>query len=170
MLLPRIRGEITDLVPRESPPLTLLALSPTMFAQSIQACRAGIIDLESLRSGLSYFLEDPLSYTLPAALIWLVNEVQRTPLIRIRPDEPKQHSRSILVEVLSMLLDSGKCPPPVRNLVAAELFSFTQDAYFRSSLQGAGEGIDYTALGDRIATEYAWHGELEAGVQEQTTI
>lgn len=154
---------MTDLLlHRDSPPLTLLALSPTMFAQSIQACRVGIIDLESLRSGLSYFLEDPLSYTLPAALIWLVNEVQRTPLTQIRPVEPKQHSRSILVEVLSMLLDSEKCPPPVRNLVAAELFNFTQDPYFRSSLQGASGGVDYTALGDRITTEYASHGELKA--------
>ncbi len=51
-----------------SPPSTLLRLSPLLFSQSISACNFGLIDLETLRGGLSYFLQDLLSFALPGHL------------------------------------------------------------------------------------------------------
>jgi mediator of RNA polymerase II transcription subunit 5 len=65
-------------------------VAPTICKQSLVACQAGVIDLDTLREGLSYFLQELLSFTLPGVVHWLVGEIGRTPCVLpslIRSDE-----------------------------------------------------------------------------------
>lgn len=70
---------ISDDLLQDSPPHVLVQLTPTLFAQSIQAAQTGLLDSDTLRSGLTYFLEEPLRYTLPSAIFWLVRQIWTTP-------------------------------------------------------------------------------------------
>lgn len=58
--------------------MTLFKVAPTILKQSIMACRVGVVDIESLRDAMSYFLQDLLRYSLPGVITWLVDEVART--------------------------------------------------------------------------------------------
>ncbi|GAC97526.1 RNA polymerase II mediator complex subunit [Pseudozyma hubeiensis SY62] len=139
---------ISDDLISASPPTTLLRLSPLLFSQSISACQHGIIDLETLRGGLSYFLQDLLSFALPGALIWLLSEITRTPLQPILDflsdsglqssvaDVPSSDgtlanglprnatSRTVCLEVLALLVDTDACPASVRELIAKAFDGF----------------------------------------------
>ncbi|KAJ9479433.1 Mediator of RNA polymerase II transcription subunit 5 [Pseudozyma hubeiensis] len=139
---------ISDDLTSASPPTTLLRLSPLLFSQSISACQYGIIDLETLRGGLSYFLQDLLSFALPGALIWLLSEITRTPLQPILDclsdsglqasvaDVPSSDgtlanglprnatSRTVCLEVLALLVDTDACPASVRELIAKAFDGF----------------------------------------------
>ncbi len=134
---------ISDDLLRDSPPTTLLRLAPTLFQQSIAACQHGMLDLDALRSGLTYFLEDPLSYTLPGALQWLVREIRRMALLA---SDDTAHSRLILTEVLGMLIDSEKCPTAVCNLVAADLLELRFDPLYAASVKGVSTSISASNL------------------------
>ncbi|KAK0546650.1 hypothetical protein OC846_001377 [Tilletia horrida] len=70
---------ISDELSRDSPPRVLLKLAPTLFSQSISACATGIVDLDTLRGALTYFLQDLLSYTLPGPVIWLLRQLTMYP-------------------------------------------------------------------------------------------
>lgn len=139
---------ISDDLISASPPTTLLRLSPLLFSQSISACQHGIIDLETLRGGLSYFLQDLLSFALPGALVWLLSEISRTPLQPILDflsesglqasvvDVPSSDgtlanglprnatSKSVCLEVLALLVDTDACPSSVRQLIAKAFDAF----------------------------------------------
>lgn len=69
-------GISDDLIRRSSPQL-MLRITPTLFAQAVNATISALIDSETLRSGLTYYLQDLLSYSLPCALRWLVGEVNQ---------------------------------------------------------------------------------------------
>ncbi|KDN36557.1 hypothetical protein K437DRAFT_276776 [Tilletiaria anomala UBC 951] len=155
---------ISDELLRESPPRTLLLLAPTLFAQSIATCRSGLIDLELLRNGLTYFLEDPLSYTLPGALLWLLDEIQRTPLIAKseRGPETYEHSRVILMEILGMLLDAEKCPAAVQSLVEGEMLAFGLSSESQTSMQGWSTTVDTSNLKHKLVAGYTEHAYLPA--------
>lgn len=60
-------------------PRTLLRVAPTILKQSLVACQNGVVDLDSLKDALSYFLQELLSFTLPGVLQWLIGEIERTP-------------------------------------------------------------------------------------------
>ncbi|PWY99482.1 Med5-domain-containing protein [Testicularia cyperi] len=150
---------ISDDLIQASSPKTLLKLSPLLFSQSITACIYGVIDLETLRGGLSYFLQDLLSYALPGALNWLLREVLRVPLIPILDllssaglqgnlDVPsndgtlgnglprKANSRTVYLDVLALLLDSDSCPSVVRQLVARSFDRFVTSSRLHVTLEG----------------------------------
>lgn len=63
-------------------PRTLLRVAPTILKQSLVACQHGIVDLDSLKDALSYFLQELLSFTLPGVLRWLMGEIERTPSVQ----------------------------------------------------------------------------------------
>ena len=42
------------------------------------ACRAAVVDQDSLRDALSYFLQELLRFTLPGVLVWLLTEIEQT--------------------------------------------------------------------------------------------
>ncbi|SPC65998.1 probable Mediator of RNA polymerase II transcription subunit 5 [Ustilago sp. UG-2017b] len=142
-------GISDDLISASSPP-TLLRLSPLLFSQSISACLYGIIDLETLRGGLSYFLQDLLSFTLPGALNWLLAEIPRVPsqpILDVLNEAGLQAavvdvvssdgmlanglrrnatSRTVHLEVLALLLDTDACVGVVRELVGKSFDGFVR--------------------------------------------
>lgn len=70
---------ISDSLLQDSPPHVLVQLTPILFDQSILAAQRALLDSDTLHSGLTYFLEAPLHYTLPAAIFWLVRQLLLTP-------------------------------------------------------------------------------------------
>lgn len=67
---------IEDDLIRNTPPRTMLALAPTIVHQSMIALERGIVDQETLLSGLSYFCQDFLTYTLPSIISYLARQAQ----------------------------------------------------------------------------------------------
>ncbi|PWN22614.1 Med5-domain-containing protein [Microstroma glucosiphilum] len=116
---------IGDEIIRDSPPRILIKLAPTLLHQSILAAEQGVIDVEMLKGGCSFFLQDLLSYTLPSGLVWLMRDLERIGGVHqsrrgaqgtaLGTGTPSRSS--LLVTLLSMfLLDEG-CPPVVLELV-----------------------------------------------------
>jgi mediator of RNA polymerase II transcription subunit 5 len=58
-------------------PIKLLRLSTTVVAQAVLAASAQVIDLETLRGGLSYFSQSLLSWCQVGIIRWLCCETQR---------------------------------------------------------------------------------------------
>ncbi|EST05232.1 hypothetical protein PSEUBRA_005498 [Kalmanozyma brasiliensis GHG001] len=157
-----------------SPPTTLLRLSPLLFSQSISACQHGVIDLETLRGGLSYFLQDLLSFALPSALVWLLGEIVRTPqqpvldflaecgLQSTVVDVPSVDgalanglkrnatSRTVGLEVLALLLDTEACPGVVREVIARDFHTFVQAVEGDAGLANGCETFELGALRARM--------------------
>ncbi|PWN50610.1 hypothetical protein IE53DRAFT_87248 [Violaceomyces palustris] len=162
---------ISDDLIKDSSPQTLLRLAPTLFSQSISACSGGMIDLDTLRGGLSYFLQDLLSYTLPAALKWLIREIQRIPLVPVSNHTSSSaissnnvesgsvngngnlndgagggpNSRTVHLEVLSLLLASDTCPFAVKRLVADDMMVLFASPTLSQSASGA-ENFDIESI------------------------
>lgn len=116
---------ISDDLIKSSSPSTMLRLTPSLFLQSIHACCQGVIDMDTLRGGLTYFLQDLLSYTLPCAINWLLFDLSRcqqedanSPFQDESSKMTRKRDRDVRLEVLSMLLISESCPPIVQKLVA----------------------------------------------------
>ncbi|TKY85434.1 hypothetical protein EX895_005596 [Sporisorium graminicola] len=152
---------ISDDLIQASPPTTLLRLSPLLFSQSVAACQYGMIDLETLRGGLSYFLQDLLSFALPGALVWLLAEIVRIPAQPVLDflsqsglqasvvDVPSSDgtlanglprnasSRTVHLEVLALLVDTDACPASVRELIAGAFGRFVAAVESESTGNGA---------------------------------
>lgn len=104
----------------------LLRVAPTICQQSLVACQAGVIDLDTLKEGLQYFLQDLLSFTLPGVIRWLCTEVART--------TAEGSPRAMLLDVLQMFVLSPSLPKGVLELVWRELGQVSKD----SQLTGSG--------------------------------
>ncbi|GAA5931433.1 hypothetical protein JCM1841_001666 [Sporobolomyces salmonicolor] len=105
---------ISDDLMHATNPRTLLRVAPTILKQSLVACQAGIVDLDSLKDALSYFLQELLSFTLPGVLRWLIGEIART------PPSPTQKA---VVDTLQVIIFSDSLPNPVLELVSPDLSS-----------------------------------------------
>ncbi|SPO23767.1 probable Mediator of RNA polymerase II transcription subunit 5 [Ustilago trichophora] len=165
---------ISDDLIQASPPTTLLRLSPLLFSQSISACQHGIIDLETLRGGLSYFLQDLLSFALPGALIWLLSEITRVPMQPVLDflsesglqasvvDIPSSdgtlanglprnaNSKTVHLEVLALMVDTDACPAIVRQLVARAFDAFLHAAEGSVGLEVGCETFNLSSLKGRM--------------------
>lgn len=62
---------------RSTPPSDFCWLATSLVQQAIQAVIAGVIDLDTLHSGLSYFSQPLLSWCLGGVLTWLCTEIER---------------------------------------------------------------------------------------------
>ncbi|KAK0521763.1 hypothetical protein OC834_005101 [Tilletia horrida] len=150
---------ISDDLSRDSPPRVLLKLAPTLFSQSISACATGVVDLDTLRSALSYFLEDLLSYTLPGPIIWLLRQLANFPPLpasappQLAPSyafgaEAKMRW-SLYLEVLAMLLLADTCPESV-IVVTAPALRVLFSPQLRTRAAREGKQGELTALCSRI--------------------
>lgn len=124
---------ISDELIKSSSPQLMLRMAPTLFSQSITACQYQVIDLDTLRGGLTYFLQDLLSYTLPSAITWLLEDLLRCQCEIISSTSSDAASKSmwaraksIRLEVLSMLLLSDNCPRLVQHLIADKTMEVLQ--------------------------------------------
>ena len=70
-------GRSSDLRPSATSPENFYRLAPTLIQQAIAATAAGQIDLDALRSGLSYFSQPLLSWSLGGIVSWLCREIER---------------------------------------------------------------------------------------------
>lgn len=68
-------GGISDDLMKISSVKDLYTLVPTIFKQAVAACSAKIIDLDTLRGGLEYFLQPFLLATLVGAFRWIGNSI-----------------------------------------------------------------------------------------------
>lgn len=102
-------GVSDELIKDSSPPRVLLALVPTLFSQAITAAELGVIDAEMLKSGLSVFLQDVLSFALPPGLRWLMEELAAA--------EAASPRRELLAAALGVLLLDDSCPRAAVRLV-----------------------------------------------------
>jgi mediator of RNA polymerase II transcription subunit 5 len=119
---------IPDELIKNSSPQLMLRLSPTLFSQSVTACLQGVIDMDTLRGGLTYFLQDLLSYTLPSAIAWLLRDLSRCHEEKNKAGLQDAITKAkwarqsqIRMEILSMLLLSESCPRIVHTLVSKKV-------------------------------------------------
>lgn len=125
---------ISDELIRDSPPCLLLKIAPVIFSQSVTAFSMGIVDLDMVRNGLSSFLQDLVSYTLPRVVPWLISEIRAVTVLRMDKRDQREPSSlqsmvldattraNALVNVLHLLLTDSGCPRLVHQ-VAKEPFN-----------------------------------------------
>ncbi|ORZ13369.1 mediator complex subunit Med5-domain-containing protein [Lobosporangium transversale] len=81
---------ISDDLIQTSKPQMLLEISPSIFAQSLAACQAGVIDITTLNSGLDYFLQPCLLFVLVGVVQFLCQEILFSSSVS-SPDSTKAH-------------------------------------------------------------------------------
>lgn len=87
---------ISDETMRLCPPQSFYLLVPTLFEQSILACRSGALKLETLKGGLEFLLEPFLLPSLVGGLSWLVKHAWES-----------GEDLEVVVAVLGMLVRPG---------------------------------------------------------------
>ncbi|BGP00452.1 hypothetical protein JCM10021v2_004137 [Rhodotorula toruloides] len=130
---------ISDDLMHATNPRTLLRVAPTILKQSLKARQAGIVDMDSLRDALSYFLQELLRFTLPGVLKWLIAEIEQTP--------PSSQQNSML-DLLQVLVFSDALPPAVLELVALDLARLLLSPAFASNVPSS---VDIARLRKTIA-------------------
>ncbi|TKA52228.1 hypothetical protein B0A53_04651 [Rhodotorula sp. CCFEE 5036] len=103
---------ISDELMHSTNPKVLLKIAPTILKQSLMACRAAVVDQDSLRDALSYFLQELLRFTLPGVLVWLLTEIEQT---------SAASSKTGMINILQFFCHSDALPPPVLELIAPHL-------------------------------------------------
>ncbi|BGP34437.1 hypothetical protein JCM10296v2_006257 [Rhodotorula toruloides] len=130
---------ISDDLMHATNPRTLLRVAPTILKQSLMARKAGIVDMDSLRDALSYFLQELLRFTLPGVLKWLIAEIEQT------PPSPQQNS---MLDLLQVLVFSDALPSAVLELVALDLARLLLNPVFASNVPSS---VDIARLRKTIA-------------------
>ena len=62
---------------RSTAPRMLLKLATTLVSQALAAYQRKMVDLDTLKAGLSYFSQPFLAWQLTGIVPWLVREIQR---------------------------------------------------------------------------------------------
>ncbi|CAD6892292.1 unnamed protein product [Tilletia controversa] len=161
---------ISDELSRDSPPKTMLKLAPTLFAQSISACATGIVDLDTLRGALTYFLQDLLSYTLPGPIIWLLRQLTHYP--PPSPDSSLTLGSShafgaeakmrwcLYLDVLAMLLLADTCPESVIVVTAPALRALFSPQIRLRALSSDKMSLLDVLYGSQTAQQNGWQASL----------
>lgn len=109
---------ISDDLMRVSSVKELYTLVPTIFSQAVVACSSKIIDVDTLKGGLEYFLQPFLLPSLLGAFRWICDTLWR---------KPTSITKTILFIVQILLLsdlegDALRIQRIVLNIVAPELY------------------------------------------------
>ncbi|KIM67250.1 hypothetical protein SCLCIDRAFT_109053 [Scleroderma citrinum Foug A] len=146
---------IDDTILRSTTPKTLLQMSPTLFAQACIARQDNRIDIDVLHSGISYFLEPLLNWTLVGVVHAMLFEIQQ-----------RGFAATHQLEVLHSLLLAPTCPPIVLRLCSPNLLRimaskraqivnpsnhFDIGAIKSVALQSLGSKKDGTAAHDEVS-------------------
>ncbi|GAA5864302.1 hypothetical protein JCM3774_002745 [Rhodotorula dairenensis] len=119
---------ISDELMHSTNPKVLLKVAPTILKQSLMACRAAVVDQDSLRDALSYFLQELLRFTLPGVLVWLLTEIEQT---------STPAAKNGMIDILQIFCHSASLPPAVLELVAPHLAASLQPRGSLSGLEAA---------------------------------
>ncbi|GHJ88478.1 hypothetical protein NliqN6_4880 [Naganishia liquefaciens] len=93
-------------------PIKLLSLSTTVVSQAILAATAQVIDLETLRGGLSYFSQPLLSWCQIGIIHWLCQEIQRQGMYA-----------HVYLDVLQVLLEAGDFPSSILKATGKDILN-----------------------------------------------
>ncbi|WFD32674.1 hypothetical protein MSPP1_003723 [Malassezia sp. CBS 17886] len=141
---------ITDDVLKMSPPWTLYSLSPTIFSYLTQAHALGLVDVSALKSALTYFLQAPLSYTLPCSLHWLVQQAQfaasASQYTQSAAGAPVAASSPLHMDLLCMLLAADSCPVMVREMLCVDVLALLDRAKAAHAGTAAAHGSSISKL------------------------
>lgn len=110
-------GAISDDLMKISAVKDLYTLVPTIFRQAVAACSANIIDLDTLRGGLEYFLQPFLLPSLLGAFRWIGNSIWR-----------QQQDTMTLLQIVTTLLVSD-VEGEARNIHRIVLFIAAPELY-----------------------------------------
>ncbi|KAI8451659.1 mediator complex subunit Med5-domain-containing protein [Phakopsora pachyrhizi] len=111
-------------------PRVFYTISASLFKQSFDGLRAGLIDLQTFREGLSYFEQDLLVVGCAVGLVgWLVDELSRVGPV------PANSYPTALLEILQAFLLSDSITPTAIQLVAAKSLRLLRcfNSYFIST-------------------------------------
>lgn len=73
-------------------PRMLVQLAPTVFRQSFEALRVGVMDAENIKEGLSYFEQGLLGGCAVGVMSWLVDELSRVEYVGALSASPDLHA------------------------------------------------------------------------------
>jgi mediator of RNA polymerase II transcription subunit 5 len=111
----------TDAISATSP-ITFLKLSATLVQQSIEAAVAKVIDIDTLRGGLSYFAQPLLSWCTGSVVSWLCEEIPRQGCVQCC--FILTHLRllsAVHLDVLQTLVSSSGFPKAILKLTGPEV-------------------------------------------------
>lgn len=155
---------IGDELIKDSPPRLMIKLAPTLFDQAITAAQLDVIEEESLRNGLSLFLQDLLSFALPGALTWLMEELRKirptgvykttAAATSTSPAAVSLRRRSMLLfSILSMILTDESCPALVLRLCAEDFGLLVVDGVLASGIEDNEEAKAVESIRNKIKLE-----------------
>lgn len=132
---------ISDDLIRSSSPQLLMRIAPTIFSQAIIATSTNVIDMDTLRGGLTYFLQDLLSYTLPGALRSVINEIQRGQSGENADAENSKKYREVCGEALRCVLLDESCSLTIKRLVSQQIISVLEKDQIKAPLSDVEQGL-----------------------------
>ncbi|PWN35765.1 Med5-domain-containing protein [Meira miltonrushii] len=132
---------ISDDLIRASSPQLLMRIAPTIFSQAIIATSTNVIDMDTLRGGLTYFLQDLLSYTLPGALRSVANQIQRGQSGENADAENSKKYREVCIEVLRCVLLDESCSVTIKRLVSQQIVAVLEKDQLKAPLSDAEQGL-----------------------------
>ncbi|KAL7421490.1 hypothetical protein Q5752_004377 [Cryptotrichosporon argae] len=138
---------IDDQILLATSPHVFSRLATTLIDQSIAAAANGVIDMDTLRSGLSYFSQPLISWSLGGIVGWLCGEVERKGLLA-----------GLHLVVLQCLLLDPSFPDPLLRVHAVEL-SRIVDSTYGHDLQSVFQtsSFDVAAVKERLVGVGALH-------------
>ena len=108
-------------------PQDFYRLSPSLIQQAIAATAAGQIDMDSPQSGLSYFSQPLLSWSLGGIVSWLCSEIIRNgcvppnPISLFSTDGEIRNLSGLHLNVLQTLVLSANFPTALLRAVEPEI-------------------------------------------------
>lgn len=130
---------ISDDLLTKTDPRIFFMISASIFKQSFDALRTGLIDLETFREGLSYFEQELLVAGCAVGVVgWLVNELSRAGAM-----SPTSYPTALL-DILQAILLSDAITPTAISLVAAKSLRLLRafNAYFMAVQSTGGGGAE----------------------------
>ncbi|KAH9810606.1 mediator complex subunit Med5-domain-containing protein [Melampsora americana] len=143
---------ISDDLLTKTDPRIFFMISASIFKQSFDALRTGLIDLETFREGLSYFEQELLVAGCAVGVVgWLVNELSRAGAMSATSYP------TALLDILQAILLSDAITPTAISLVAAKSLRLLRsfNTYFLAVQSSVPENPVPVEEGDQPAPDLA---------------
>ncbi|KAL9576232.1 MAG: hypothetical protein Q9212_007274, partial [Teloschistes hypoglaucus] len=139
-------------------------LVTTLFDQSIKACQAGVLAVETLKGGFEYFLGSFLLPSLAAGLVWFANRIWETKESSDLIDSLMPALQTLLLRPSSMSPDPSAMHSAVLAIVAEPLDAALTHAQRVHNLR-----VDISPMLDVVKPHMQKHRHRAAALQELET-